>query len=117
LIISGYLVIAGVMLMKRIGKPQKIRDEKTLYQFERTTELIDTGIFRYIRHPLYSSLLFLTWGTFLKNPTSPLFVVAILSSVFLYLTAIFDEKECIAFFGDKYKEYMKRSKMFMPFII
>jgi len=58
LITSGYLIITGVILMKKLGKPQSNRNEKTLYQFEKTSELIDKGIFRYIRHPLYSSLLF-----------------------------------------------------------
>ena len=37
--------------------------------------------------------------------------------IVLYLTAIFDEKECMDYFGEKYKEYMKRSKMFIPFLI
>jgi protein-S-isoprenylcysteine O-methyltransferase Ste14 len=100
-----------------MGKPGKNRDEKTLYQFEKTTELIDTGIFRYIRHPLYSSLIFLTWGIFLKNATADLLIIALLSTISLYFTAIFDEKECIQFFGEKYIEYKKRSKMFIPFII
>ena len=50
--------------MKRIGKPDKKRNTKNLYQFEQTTELVDKGIFKYIRHPLYSSLIFLTWGIF-----------------------------------------------------
>lgn len=103
--------------MKKIGKPEKNRNNKTLYQFEQTTELIDKGIFKYIRHPLYSSLLFLTWGIFLKNPTFELLFVTILSTIFLYLTAIFDEKECVIFFGDKYTEYMKRSKRFIPYLI
>lgn len=116
LIISGYLIIVGVILMKKMGKPEPDRNEETLYQFERTTELIDSGIFRHIRHPLYSSLLFLTWGIFLKNISVELIVVSALSTVFLYLTAIFDEKECIEFFGDKYLEYMKRSKRFIPYI-
>ena len=78
---------------------------------------LDTGIFRYIRHPLYSSLIFLTWGIFLKNETADLLIVALISTLFLYLTAIFDEKECVRFFGEKYVEYKKRSKMFIPFII
>ena len=117
LIISAYLIIVGVILMKKIGKPEKNRNKKTLYQFEQTTELIDKGIYKYIRHPLYSSLLFLTWGIFLKNPTFELLFVTILSTIFLYLTAIFDEKECIIFFGNKYTEYMKRSKRFIPYLI
>jgi protein-S-isoprenylcysteine O-methyltransferase Ste14 len=116
LFISIYLVIAGVILIKKIGKPENNRDEKSLYQFEKTTELVDKGIFKYIRHPLYSSLLFLTWGIFLKDITFSLLFVALLSTLFLYLTAIFDEKECKIFFGEKYIAYMKRSKMFVPYI-
>jgi protein-S-isoprenylcysteine O-methyltransferase Ste14 len=103
--------------MKKVGKQGTNRNEKTLYQFEKTTELIEQGIFKYIRHPLYSSLLFLTWGIFLKNFSIELLFVSMLSTVFLYLTAIFDEKECINFFGDKYIEYMKKSKRFIPYII
>lgn len=117
LIIAIYLVIAGAVLMKKRGKPMKDRDEKELYQFEKTTELIDTGIFKYIRHPLYSSLIFLTWGMFLKNPTELLLIISILSTIFLYFTAIFEEKECIKHFGNQYRDYMKRSKRFIPFII
>ncbi len=116
LIISGYLVIMGVMLIRKVGKPERNRKENTLYQFEKTTEIIDKGIFKYIRHPLYSSLLFLTWGIFFKNLTIELLCVSVLSTIFLYLTAIFEEKECLVFFGKKYIEYMKRSKMFIPYI-
>ena len=117
LIISGYLVVIGVILIKKIGTPKRDRNEKTLYQIEQTTDLIDTGIYKYIRHPLYSSLLFLTWGILLKNITFELLLIAVLSTVFLYLTAIFEEKECIIFFGDKYTEYMKKSKRFIPYIM
>ena len=31
--------------------------------------------------------------------------------------AIADEKECIRFFGDAYKAYMKQTKRFIPFIL
>ena len=117
LIISAFLVIMGVMQMKKLGKASKSRDEDTLYQFEKTTELIDVGIFKYIRHPLYSSLIFLTWGIYLKNPDLQLLFIALLSTLFLYFTAIFDEKECIQYFGNKYIDYKKRSKMFIPFLI
>jgi protein-S-isoprenylcysteine O-methyltransferase Ste14 len=116
LIFSGYSVIAGVILLKKVGKPGVGRNEEALYQFEKTSDLVEQGIYKYIRHPLYSSLLFLNWGIFLKNPTVSLFVVAMISSICLYLTAIFDEKECIVFFGDRYKEYMIKTKRFIPFV-
>lgn len=116
LLISIYLVVSGAILLKKAGKPTNARTDEALYVFEKTTKLVDTGIFHYIRHPLYSSLIFLTWGILLKNPEFQLITIAVLSSLFLYLTAIFDEKECIIFFGEKYLNYRKKTKMFVPFL-
>ena len=117
LFLSVYLVVAGLILLQKKGKPDGNRKEDSLYPFEKTSVLIDSGIFKYIRHPLYSSLIFLTWGIFLKNPGFHLMFVAFISTAFLYLTARSDEKECLKFFGKEYEEYMKRSKMFIPFLI
>ena len=116
LFICAYVVIAGYLELKKSGKASTTREDDHLYTFEKTTELVDTGIYRYIRHPLYASLIYLTWGIYFKSPTFFLFLVAVVSTVFLYFTARFDEKECIAYFGDKYSAYMKRSKMFVPFV-
>ncbi|MBN1133257.1 MAG: isoprenylcysteine carboxylmethyltransferase family protein [Bacteroidales bacterium] len=116
LVISLYLVIAGVVMMKKTGKSSRPRGDKELYRFEKTTELVDSGIFRYIRHPLYSSLLFLTWGIYLKHTTWQLLIFAELSTLFLYLTSVFDEKETLAYFGESYGDYMKKSKRFIPFV-
>ena len=116
LFISVYLVVSGVILLRKRGKPVENRDEKGLYSFEKTSELIETGIYKYIRHPLYASLLFLTWGICLKQITLLLFLISIISTLFLFLTAIFDEKECLKYFGEKYKTYMKQTKRFIPFI-
>jgi protein-S-isoprenylcysteine O-methyltransferase Ste14 len=116
LVIAIYLVLAGAITMKKKGKASQARDEKNLYGFEKTTELIDTGIFKYIRHPLYSSLIYLTWGIFMKNPSFQLLIIAILSTAFLVITSLYDENECIAYFGQDYSEYMKRSKRFIPFL-
>jgi len=116
LIVSAYVVIAGAVLLKRRGRPGRESKQKTLYRFEKTSQLVDTGIFRYIRHPLYSSLLFLTWGIFLKHVTVTLLIVSILSSIFLFITSIIDEKECIAYFGNEYRLYMKRTRRLIPYL-
>jgi protein-S-isoprenylcysteine O-methyltransferase Ste14 len=113
---SLYPLIAGIKMIKKVGKPHNEREENELYKFEKTSELVDTGIFKYIRHPLYASLIILTWGIFLKNITAILFIISIISSIFLYLTAKADELECLKYCGDKYREYIKRSKMFIPYV-
>jgi protein-S-isoprenylcysteine O-methyltransferase Ste14 len=117
LVVSAYMVVAGVVLLRRASKPGVVRVDEKLFKFEKTTELVTSGIFKYIRHPLYSSLIFLTWGIYFKHPTVIMAFVALLSSVLLWFTAVGDEKECISFFGDRYREYMKGTKRFIPFVI
>jgi protein-S-isoprenylcysteine O-methyltransferase Ste14 len=116
LFISIYLAVAGAILLKKKGNTGKPREDQTLFAFEKTTELVETGIYRYIRHPLYSSLLFLTWGIFLKNPAPVLIPVSLFSTLMLYLTAVKDEKECLEYFGKPYVDYMKKTRMFIPFV-
>jgi protein-S-isoprenylcysteine O-methyltransferase Ste14 len=69
LAISIFLVAHGVYLLKFAGRPTPARTDPHLFAFEKTSALVTVGIYKYIRHPLYSSLLFLTWGIFFKNPS------------------------------------------------
>ncbi len=116
LIISLFMVFTGIITLKKGRKPKPAREQEDLYAFEMTSDLVKTGIYKYIRHPMYSSLLFLTWGIYLKSPDWILFPVAVISSVFLLLTSFADEKECIRFFGQKYIEYMKKTTRFIPYL-
>jgi protein-S-isoprenylcysteine O-methyltransferase Ste14 len=90
------------------------RADAELFSFEKTSTLVTTGIYRYIRHPMYAALLFLAWGAFLKE-ASPASVGLVLgASAMLLLTALRDEVECREHFGAEYAEYMTVSKRFIP---
>ena len=108
--LSLFLLILGVYLLKKIGQPPR-------GEIENTTTLVTQGAYRYIRHPLYGSLLFLSWGIFCKRPSWPGAALAIVIFAFLYATARFEEKENIQKFGEVYTEYMNRSRMFIPWIL
>lgn len=110
-------LLAGVRSLVGQGMPDKEReDEPHLIGFEKTTTLVTAGIYHYIRHPLYSSLLLLTWGIFFKAPILLGLLPAIGATLFLFATAKADETECISFFGREYESYMKRTKRFVPFL-
>ncbi len=111
------LVVAGITTLRREGRARERSDGASFYDWEKTTRLVTSGIFAYIRHPMYASLLALTWGAFLQNPSLPGLLIADLGSVFLYLTARRDEQECLAYFGQPYADYMRRSKGFIPGLI
>ena len=108
LIVSIGLVALGVYLLKTMGKPDG--------HFERTTALVTDGIYRFIRHPMYASLFYLTIGACLKRPTLPVIVLGIAAIIAATITAKIEEKDSLVKFGDDYREYMKKTKMFAPYI-
>ncbi len=107
----------GVHFLRTRGQPTQQRvSDPALLGFEKTTQLVTSGIYKYIRHPLYCFLLLLAWGIFFKRPDVTTFTLSVVSNIFLFFTAKMDEAECLGFFGDEYQEYMQYSKMFIPYI-
>jgi protein-S-isoprenylcysteine O-methyltransferase Ste14 len=109
-------VMAGVQMMRRMGQPDPARDDSPMMAFEKTTKIVQAGIFHFIRHPLYSSLLLLGWGMFLKGIGIWTLAITLMVTGFLVLTARAEEQEDIQYFGESYREYRRRTRMFIPFL-
>ena len=116
LVASLFLVIHAVQLLKRMGQQDSQRDDAALLEFEKTTTLVTVGAYRYIRHPLYSSLLLLAWGVFFKNPSWLGGILVVLATLFLVITAKIEEAEDVRFFGPAYQTYRQQTRMFIPFL-
>ncbi len=123
-LISWFLLIAcivpaahGIHLLRTQGKPDARRPhDAPLVWIEKTTQLVTTGAFKYIRHPLYSSLLLLAWGVFFKHPSWLGGGVVLGATGFLLVTAKVEEAENVRYFGAAYRGYMQHTKMFIPFV-
>lgn len=109
LIVSLFMVVEGVRLMRVVGRPKG--------RLENTSELVSVGLFKYIRHPLYSSLLFLAWGAFLKDVSFASGVLVLAATLFLFATAKVEEDEDLRKFGARYAAYMKKTTRFVPFLV
>jgi protein-S-isoprenylcysteine O-methyltransferase Ste14 len=109
LFLSIYPVVAGFILLKRKGKSE--------ISLENTTALIKSGIYHHIRHPLYCSLLLLGTGIMFKDPGLLQIIPGAVNIIALFFTAKIEEKEMIERFGDQYADYMKETKMFIPYLI
>jgi len=109
LILSAYFGLAGFFLLKRKGKPSE--------NFENTTVLVRSGVYRLIRHPLYFSLFLLGTGVMFKEISPLTVILGAINLLAVWFTALMEEKEMIEKFGEPYKEYMKETKMFIPFIL
>jgi protein-S-isoprenylcysteine O-methyltransferase Ste14 len=114
---SAFLVVHAVHLLRIIGKPSAQRsDDEAAIGFEKTTQLVCVGAYKYIRHPMYSSLLFLAWGVFFKDLSWLSGILSLAATAFLVATAKAEEAEDIRFFGAGYQTYIRQTKMFIPFL-
>ncbi len=116
LVASLVLVLKAMRLLKVVGQPLRSAEDSGEYTIEQTTRLVVVGIYRWIRHPMYSSLLFLAWAIFLKGPSVVAALEAVAATGLLMATAKADEREDIVKFGDPYVEYMGRTKRFVPWV-
>lgn len=115
--ISLIVIIMGYGILRQLGERDDSRDDGALLLFEKTSVLVTHGIYRYIRHPMYSSLIFLDGGLFFKRMSWLSGGIALLACVFLFMTSLVEETENVRYFGTQYREYMKRTKRFIPFLV
>ena len=79
-------------------------------------ELVTSGPYRFVRHPIYSGLLTAMLGTALVNNLLGLIVVAVLVAYFYYC-GIVEERNLAATFPEAYPEYKSRTKMLIPLLL
>jgi protein-S-isoprenylcysteine O-methyltransferase Ste14 len=116
LILSLVPLALGLRQLRRARHAKQERPEAGLLEFEKTAELVTTGVYRYIRHPMYSSLLLLAWGVFCKAPSWPGITLVAIATACLIATARAEERENCRFFGPAYAAYMRQTWMFIPFL-
>ncbi len=75
---------------------------------EKIEELVTAGMFSYVRHPMYSSLIAMILGMTVASGVVIMIFPAALVSMLTVLTALKEEEFLIKKFGDEYREYMKR---------
>ena len=109
LLASIAAVAAGFGALWKHGKPEG--------SFENTSRVVDRGIYRFIRHPMYASLLYLGLGAFLKDMRLITGIFLIIVIVASWITAVMEEQEMKTKFGAEYAAYMTKTKRFIPFVL
>ena len=109
LLLSSFLLaVHGFYLLHEIGKPKG--------GVENTTVLVTRGAYKCIRHPLYSTLLLGGLGVFFKDPSLLAGILVLVTLGFLIATTKAEEAENLKRLGADYADYMKTTKMFIPFL-
>ena len=115
--VISWILLTGSAIVAYFGFYQLYRYGKPGDQMEETTQLVTTGLYRYIRHPLYLSLILGGFGCMMKDPVWIPVALSVINLIALYMTAMVEENEMLKKFGTEYALYIKETKMFVPFVL
>jgi protein-S-isoprenylcysteine O-methyltransferase Ste14 len=98
---------ARIYLGRNWGMPMTQRAEP---------ELVTSGPYRFVRHPIYSGLLLALLGTALATNLYFLVALAIVTVYFIY-SATVEERTMTTTFPADYPSYKAHTKMLIPFVL
>ena len=75
--------------------------------------LVETGVYKYLRHPIYTAIIFCVIGLFLRTPTIWVGIATAIVIIFLFFKARFEEKLLLAAYPD-YAAYRSRTWGLFP---
>jgi protein-S-isoprenylcysteine O-methyltransferase Ste14 len=109
LCVSGiaFAVWARIDLGRNWGMPMTEKAEP---------ELVTSGPYRLVRHPIYSGLLVAVLGTALVTNLLGLAIVAVMTAYFYYC-AVVEERNLTATFPAAYPAYKASTKMLIPHVL
>jgi protein-S-isoprenylcysteine O-methyltransferase Ste14 len=102
-----FAIWARVYLGRNWGVPMSLRQGH---------ELVTSGPYRFVRHPIYTGILLAAIGSALAGELWWLVLLPIFLAYFLY-SAFTEEKMMAEQFPSEYPEYKKRTKMLIPFVL
>lgn len=117
--LTGFLLVVIGIAVSTLGRKDIGVNwtEASEYQVKNNHELVTSGIYRIIRHPIYAGSLLSLLGAELVV-TSYLFIyVLVIHLIGAIRQARREENILLKQFGQNYIQYRKRTKMFIPYIV
>jgi protein-S-isoprenylcysteine O-methyltransferase Ste14 len=103
----GFAVWARAHIGRNWGAPMTQKDEP---------ELVTSGPYHLVRHPIYSGIVVGGVGTAVALSWTWL-IAAVLAGVYFLYSATVEERYLTEHFPDTYPAYKRSTKMFVPFIV
>ncbi len=75
------------------------------------------GMNRYVRHPLYFSLILLLIGYILYSRTLSTVLISSITFIYFWIGAYLEERKLVGEYGQAYRDYRRKVKMLIPFLL
>jgi len=113
--LSVILMILGLTIA--ILARKKLADNwSSVVDYKTGHKLIITGVYKYMRHPIYSGFFLMGLGTVLFVNVSYFWIIFIVALILFVIRIKKEEQLMIKHFPKEYPEYKKKVKALIPFI-
>ncbi|MDA8271395.1 MAG: isoprenylcysteine carboxylmethyltransferase family protein [Actinomycetota bacterium] len=103
----GFAIWARVHIGRNWGTPMTQRDDP---------ELVTSGPYRFVRHPIYSGILVAGVGTAMALLSWVWVTAVVLTGIYFVYSATVEERYMNERFPESYQAYKRSTKMLVPFI-
>ncbi|HEY43541.1 MAG TPA: isoprenylcysteine carboxylmethyltransferase family protein [Anaerolineae bacterium] len=107
------LCTASILLLVWVHRTLGIHWSTTL-QFKEGHTLVTSGPYKFVRHPMYSALIFFFIGISIVSSFWPFIALVLILILFFFRIIEREEAMMIEQFGDEYQAYMKRTGRCLP---
>ena len=107
--VAAFLLLYGVLqtdTLSFIGLRQLVESDS------KPGTLVTSGLYRFVRHPLYSAGLLFLWLT--PTMTVNQLTVYICATIYIFIGAYFEERKLLREYGAVYAEYKSVTPMIIP---
>jgi len=85
---------------------------RQLTEGEKTGSLVTNGLYRFVRHPLYTFSLLILWLSPSMSVNS--FIVYLALTIYVLIGIVFEERKLLREFGQEYADYKSVTPMLIP---
>jgi protein-S-isoprenylcysteine O-methyltransferase len=115
ILLGVILTLAGI-LCAILARFTLGRNWSAIVTLKQDHELIQSGLYKVVRHPIYSSFLLAMLGTAVAFGRLRDFLALLLATLGWKIKSLGEERFMRNQFGDQYAEYMGRVKGLIPFV-
>ena len=101
------------MMASRVISVSTVADMRT----DRKAELVTTGIYSRVRHPLYLATVLVLIALALVYPFPRVTVFALCLMFYTLVGAYFEERKLVLHYGDEYRKYRKTAGFILPKLV
>ena len=107
------VLAVGLMLWARV-----VFGKRSFHAGANPTEggLVTHGPYRFLRHPIYAAIIYFVWAGVVSDPSAEAIAAAVVVALCLIIRMLLEEHFLVAAYPE-YKEYSRRAKRLIPFLL